>query len=72
MDDTKTHIHFDNAPYSVKLSSKRNPEFDLELFQSSSTRIKATITGDTSEAVENAVKALENHDRDVKVRKRFF
>jgi hypothetical protein len=71
MTDTNTRIHFDNAPYSIKLSSNQCLEFDLDLLESSSP-IKATITGDTLEAVENAIKALKKHDRDVQVRKRLF
>ncbi len=71
MTDTNTQIHFDNAPYSIKLSSNQCPEFDLDLLESSDP-IKAIITGDTLEAVENAIKALEKHNQYVQVRKRLF
>ncbi len=58
MNKTKTRIHFDNIPYSINSSSKQCPEFNLDLFQSSCP-LKATITGDTIETVEDAAKALE-------------
>jgi len=58
MNKTKTRIHFDNIPYSINSSSKQCPEFNLDLFQSSCP-LKATITGDTIEAVEDAATALE-------------
>jgi hypothetical protein len=62
MNDTNTRIHFDNAPYSINLSSNQSSEFNLDLFQSSDS-LKATITGETIEAVENAIKELEELDR---------
>ncbi len=71
MTNTNTRIHFENAPYSIKLYSKRDSEFNLDLFQSSCPLI-AIITGDTLEAVESATKALEKRDQDVQVRKRFL
>jgi len=61
MQETNTRIHFDNASYSIDLSSKGCPEFNLDLFQSSGP-IQATITGSTIEAVENAMEELHKLD----------
>jgi hypothetical protein len=62
MKETKTRIHFDNAPYSLDLSSNQCSEFNLDLFQSSCP-IQATITGFTIEGVENATKELYKLDQ---------
>ena len=71
MSETKTRIHFNNAPYSIKSKAKRPSEFNLDLFQSSSL-LQATITGDTVEAVENAAKALEQLVQITRVGRSFF
>jgi rRNA processing protein Krr1/Pno1 len=70
MSETETRIHFDNVPYSIS-TSKQCTDFNLDLFQSSST-ITATITGETVEAVENAIKALKELDRTTQVCKIFL
>ena len=63
--ETNTRIHFDNVPYSTSKETQY-PDFNLELFQSSHS-LTATITGQTIEAVDNAVKALENLDQEIQV-----
>ena len=65
--ETGTQIHFQNAPYSSNVKPHRCPEFNLDLLQSTSL-LKVKITGDTDEAIDNAVHALEQLDRDTQVR----
>lgn len=66
MRNTGTRIHFDNLPYSISSSTYQATDFDLDLFQSSSP-VKITISGDTSEAIEEAIEALQDLEKAAKV-----
>ncbi|CAF0761687.1 unnamed protein product [Adineta steineri] len=59
---TKTRIHFDNVPYSIS-SRTKSTDFNLDLFQSTSSTVTAMISGRTTEAVNTAAEALIELDK---------
>ena len=64
--ETRTQIHFENAPFSSNSKVNRCPDFNLDAFQSPAP-LKVKIAGQNLEDVQKAADAVKKREAIVQV-----